>query len=197
MTVARPGSPRRAAAWQEVQLEEHRRQRYRAHLVREHNGSLDAIGLSAGRKLNDYTVALNGHSAFLTRQEVEALRSQKNVLKVMKDELRQPLTDSSPGFLVVSARVGAASLCQAARVAIPPDAVDDAEADLDVYVYNPAGQQVASSTLGGTDEEVTIQDPADGRWTVYVHGWQAPGGDTNYNALQLGGLRRSWWKPER
>jgi hypothetical protein len=66
------------------------------------------------------------------------------------------------------------------RVAIPPDAVDDAEADLDVYVYNPAGEQVASSTLGGTDEEVTIQDPADGTWTVYVHGWQAPGGDTNY-----------------
>jgi hypothetical protein len=57
-------------------------------------------------------------------------------------------------------------------------------ADLDVYVYNPAGEQVASSTLGGTDEEVTIQDPADGTWTVYVHGWQAPGGDTNY-ALQL------------
>jgi hypothetical protein len=66
------------------------------------------------------------------------------------------------------------------RAAIPPDAVDDAEADLDVYVYNPAGEQVASSTLGGTDEEVTIQDPADGTWTVYVHGWQAPGGDTNY-----------------
>jgi len=63
------------------------------------------------------------------------------------------------------------------RVAIPPDAVDDAEADLDVY--NPAGEQVASSTLGGTGEEVTIQDPADGTWTVYVHGWQAPGGDTN------------------
>jgi subtilisin family serine protease len=66
------------------------------------------------------------------------------------------------------------------RIAIPPDAVDDEEADLDVYVYNPDGEQVATSTLGGTDEEVTIQDPADGTWTVYVHGWQAPGGDTNY-----------------
>ncbi len=66
------------------------------------------------------------------------------------------------------------------RVAIPPEAVDDPDADLDVYVYNPSGTQVASSTLGGTDEEVTIQDPANGTWTVYVHGWQAPGGDTNY-----------------
>jgi fibronectin type III domain protein/pre-peptidase len=66
------------------------------------------------------------------------------------------------------------------RVAIPPDAVDDPDADLDVYVYDPAGEQVASSTLGGTDEEVTIQDPVDGTWTVYVHGWQAPGGSTAY-----------------
>jgi subtilisin family serine protease len=66
------------------------------------------------------------------------------------------------------------------RVAIPPDAVDDEEADLDVYVYNPDGELAASSTLGGTDEQVTIQDPADGKWTVYVHGWQAPGGSTNY-----------------
>ena len=59
-------------------------------------------------------------------------------------------------------------------MAIPPDAVDDAEADLDDYVYDPTGKHVASSTLGGTDEEVTIQDPADGTWTVYAHGWQAP-----------------------
>ena len=31
--------------------------RYRAHLVREHNGSLEAVVLSANRKLNDYRVA--------------------------------------------------------------------------------------------------------------------------------------------
>jgi hypothetical protein len=66
------------------------------------------------------------------------------------------------------------------RVAIPPDAVDDADADLDVYVYNPSDQLVASSTLGGTDEEVTIQSPANGAWKVYVHGWQTIGPDTNY-----------------
>jgi len=65
------------------------------------------------------------------------------------------------------------------RVAIPPEATE-ADADLDVFVYNPSGVQVASSTLGGTDEVVSIANPADGTWTVYVHGWAAPGGDSDY-----------------
>jgi hypothetical protein len=66
------------------------------------------------------------------------------------------------------------------RVAIPPEATE-ANADLDVYVYNPDGDQVASSTLGGTDEEVDIFLPADGTWSVYVHGWSTPGGDSDYD----------------
>jgi subtilisin family serine protease len=66
------------------------------------------------------------------------------------------------------------------RVKIPPEATE-ANADLDVYVYNPNGVQVASSTLGGTDEQVDILLPADGTWTVYVHGWAAPGGSSDYN----------------
>jgi len=65
------------------------------------------------------------------------------------------------------------------RIAIPPEATE-ADADLDVYVYDPTNTLVASSTLGGTDEQVDIEMPADGTWTVYVHGWQAPGGDSDY-----------------
>jgi subtilisin family serine protease len=65
------------------------------------------------------------------------------------------------------------------RVAIPPEATE-ANADLDVFVANPAGTIVAASTLGGTDEEVTIQSPANGAWTVYVHGWQTIGPDSAY-----------------
>jgi hypothetical protein len=65
------------------------------------------------------------------------------------------------------------------RIAIPPEATE-ANADLDVYVYGPGGTLVGSSTLGGTDEQVTLQDPANGTYTVYVHGWQAPGGDSSY-----------------
>jgi len=65
------------------------------------------------------------------------------------------------------------------RVAIPPEATE-ANADLDVYVYNPSNVLVAASTLGGTDEVVTINNPANGTWKVFVHGWQAPGGDSDY-----------------
>jgi hypothetical protein len=66
------------------------------------------------------------------------------------------------------------------RIAIPP-AATEANADLDVYVFNPSGQLVAASTLGGTNELVNITSPADGTWTVWVHGWQAPGGDSPYD----------------
>lgn len=65
------------------------------------------------------------------------------------------------------------------RIAIPPEATE-AEADLDVYVFNPNNQLVASSTLPATDELVNISQPADGTWSVYVHGWAAPGGDSDY-----------------
>jgi hypothetical protein len=65
------------------------------------------------------------------------------------------------------------------RIAIPPEATE-ANADLDVYVFNPSNVLVASSTLGGTDELVDLAFPADGNWTVWVHGWQAPGGDSDY-----------------
>jgi subtilisin family serine protease len=66
------------------------------------------------------------------------------------------------------------------RIAMPPEATE-ADADIDIFVYNPSGVQVASSTAGGTDELVDIVLPANGTWSVYVHGWSAPGGDSNYD----------------
>jgi subtilisin family serine protease len=66
------------------------------------------------------------------------------------------------------------------RVALPPEATE-ADADLDIFVYNPSGQLVASSTKGGTDEQVDVLLPADGTWSVYVHGWSTPGGDSDYD----------------
>jgi subtilisin family serine protease len=66
------------------------------------------------------------------------------------------------------------------RVALPPEATE-ADADLDIFVMDPEGNIVAASTNGGTDEVVDIANPADGVWTVYVHGWAAPGGDSDYD----------------
>lgn len=66
------------------------------------------------------------------------------------------------------------------RIAMPPEATE-ADADIDIYVYGPGGNLVASSTAGGTNEQIDISLPADGTWSVYVHGWAAPGGDSDYN----------------
>ena len=65
------------------------------------------------------------------------------------------------------------------RVAIPPEATEP-DADLDVYVFDPTGALVAQSTKGATDELVTIEQPMDGTWQVFVHGWSTPGGDSDY-----------------
>jgi hypothetical protein len=66
------------------------------------------------------------------------------------------------------------------RIVLPPEATE-AEADLDIYLQDPDGNLVASSVNGGTDELVDITTPADGTWTVFVHGWTAPGGDCDYD----------------
>jgi subtilisin family serine protease len=66
------------------------------------------------------------------------------------------------------------------RIAMPPEATE-AEADLDIYVYDPYGSQVATSTSGGTNELIDIPLPMDGTWYVFVHGWACPGGDSDYD----------------
>ena len=66
------------------------------------------------------------------------------------------------------------------RIAMPPEATETG-ADLDIFVFDPDGNQVASSTKGGTDELIDITLPIDGTWSVYVHGWMTPGGDSDYD----------------
>lgn len=66
------------------------------------------------------------------------------------------------------------------RIAMPPEGTEP-DADLDIFVYNPSNVQVASSTAGGTDELIDISNPANGTWTVYVHGWSTPGGDSDFD----------------
>jgi len=68
------------------------------------------------------------------------------------------------------------------RIAMPPESVADPDAiDLDIFVYDPNGVMVASSTSGGTDELVDINLPMDGTWSVYVHGWQTAGPSADYD----------------
>ncbi len=66
------------------------------------------------------------------------------------------------------------------RFAIPPEGTE-ADADLDMFLYDPTGELVASSTAGGTNELINITLPMDGTWSLYVHGWSTPGGDSDYD----------------
>ena len=67
------------------------------------------------------------------------------------------------------------------RIAMPPESVGNPATDLDIFVYNPNGVQVASSTSGATNELVDIALPMDGTWSVYVHGWQTAGPSAAYD----------------
>ena len=67
------------------------------------------------------------------------------------------------------------------RFRMPPDAVSDPAIDLDLFLFNPSGVQVASSTSSGTDEAIDIVLPVDGTWSLYVHGWQTAGPSADYD----------------
>ena len=57
------------------------------------------------------------------------------------------------------------------------DAADDT-ADLDLYL---GGELVDLSASSAADEQVTLLDPADGTYDVFVNGFTTPGGSTTYD----------------
>jgi subtilisin family serine protease len=65
---------------------------------------------------------------------------------------------------------------RAARFSL--DSGDDT-ADLDLFVYLK-GELVDLSASGAADEQVTLRDPAEGTYDVYVNGFATPGGSTSY-----------------
>ncbi|MPZ52887.1 MAG: S8 family serine peptidase [Acidimicrobiia bacterium] len=52
-----------------------------------------------------------------------------------------------------------------------PEGISEHEVDLDLYLYDSEGKQVARSTVAGTDEMIDISFPKDDTYTLYVHGW--------------------------
>ena len=60
--------------------------------------------------------------------------------------------------------------------------------DLDLYLVDPMGRVVASSTTPTAEEHVSVKFPMDGDWIIMVHGWSVPTGDSTFdmtvNAVQ-------------
>ncbi|HJU52261.1 MAG TPA: hypothetical protein VJ815_08000, partial [Acidimicrobiia bacterium] len=55
----------------------------------------------------------------------------------------------------------------------------DENIDIDLYLYR-SGQLVASSTAPGTAEHIELVEPADGTYTLFVHGWDTAGETVAY-----------------
>ena len=83
-----------------------------------------------------------------------------------------PTADADTKLYHVTVPVGT----RAARFSL--DSADDS-ADLDLFVYQ-GGKLVGLSASGAADEQVTLVDPADGTYDVYVNGFATPGGSTSY-----------------
>lgn len=60
--------------------------------------------------------------------------------------------------------------------------------DIDLFVYDPYGNLVGSSTTSTDEEFVSILFPEDGTYTIAVHGWSVPSGTDTFeltiNAVQ-------------
>ena len=105
----------------------------------------------------------------------------------------QPLVDTvtqdpdqtfSPSDVGNGATAHSFDVADAAFMRITLDTSDltpaDPAIDIDLFLYRN-GSQVASSTSGSTHENIEMTLPADGSYTLYVHGWQAAGFEVGYS----------------
>ena len=105
----------------------------------------------------------------------------------------QPLVDTvtqdpdqtfSPSDVGNGATAHTFGVADAAFLRITLDTSDlspaDPDIDIDLFLYRD-GSQVATSTSGGTDESIEMTLPADGTYTLYVHGWQTTGVEVAYS----------------
>jgi subtilisin family serine protease len=91
--------------------------------------------------------------------------SLSNGVVIQDPDQTYPSTDDGAGGVVkIDFPVSGALLARWSLV-IPGDD------DIDLYLLNSAGDIVAQSTNGGTDELIDLQSPADDTYTLVVHGW--------------------------
>jgi hypothetical protein len=99
--------------------------------------------------------------------------ARRGVFSIANLEQQRYVTEVSAGTTSFRATIGGPS---------------DPAADLDLFVFNctsgtcvPAGQ----SADGDSEESVTINNPAAGRWEVLVDGFAVPAGTTTYNYIDV------------
>lgn len=112
-----------------------------------------------------------------------------------------PFTGRAVGSDLGSAKVGRPTIAQGAQVQVPIPVTAGAKqlrvkignpadlgADLDLYLFNcTSGScvQTASSAGGGSEEAVTINNPAAGTWVALIHAYAVPKGSTAYDYVDV------------
>ena len=72
----------------------------------------------------------------------------------------------------------------ATRLDVSIGNTSDAQADLDLYVTDPAGEQLYDAD-GDSEESLTYANPAPGDYTVLVDGYDVPAGTTQFDYLDV------------
>lgn len=85
-----------------------------------------------------------------------------------------PSDDDGAGVDLIPIAVNDAALLRLELVIPGPD-------DIDLYLLDPAGEIIAQSTNGGTDEHIELVAPANGTYTLAVHGWAIGGASLAYS----------------
>jgi subtilisin family serine protease len=67
--------------------------------------------------------------------------------------------------------------------------------DIDLFLEDSGGTIIAASTNGGTDETIELVLPADGTYTLVVHGWGIPSADLGPPAIGLPYSVDTWSVP--
>jgi subtilisin family serine protease len=96
----------RPAPGKNINADSARVNRYEKYLKTRHNRALRGVGVVPGKKIHDYTIALNGFAVPLTKAQAAAIARQPGVVMVLRDQMRYKTTDNSPTFLGLNSLAG-------------------------------------------------------------------------------------------
>jgi subtilisin family serine protease len=136
------------------------------------------VALAAPAQVSQsYTVKFGYTGAFKAsaRGLVDALVSNGSVVSAHGADFDPGATDGTVKMFLIDVPAGTT----VARFSTF-DATTTPGSDLDLYVFDPAGNFLASSGGATAQEEVTLSSPGAGTYHVFVHGYAAPASGSTF-----------------
>ena len=157
---------------------------------------LTVSALSLGTAAPTLVAGAGDQAGPIATQQAQVAGSDLTLVSRMAD-----FTGKAASYPLGSARVERPTIRQHQQqvyeVEVPPGSAalrvsvgnpSDTAADLDVYVYDCTKKECrngGASADPGSDEEVTVQHPAPGKWKVVVEGAAVPSGQTTYDYTEV------------